>query len=94
MNMNLKLDLDLKTILPILHKLQPYVFGLALVGIFGYTAFLINASLNVKPNEVAPAAPTVPKITFDKKTIEAIKKLEVVEGTVPSGGIGKSDPFR
>ena len=95
--MNLKLGLDLKKILPALQKAQPYVFGLALIGVFGYTALVVNGALNVKPAETAPApaAGTVSsKITFDKATIEAVKKLNVVQGDVPVGDLGKDDPFK
>ena len=95
--MNLKLNLDLKNILPILLRAEPYVFGLVLVGVFGYTAWSINAALNVKPAAAAPtakgaAAPA--KITFDKSAIEAVKSLDVVGGDVPTGDLGKDDPFK
>jgi len=93
--MNLKLDLDFKKILPTLLKLEPYIFGLVLVGVFGYTAFVVNGFLNVKPvaNPAATASASA-KISFDKATIEAVKKLEVVTGAVPSGDLGTSDPFK
>jgi hypothetical protein len=104
--MNLKLDFDLKKILPVLLKLEPYIFGLALIGVFGFTAYVVNVALNVKPTEVvgAPAggattgagatAGASSRISFDKPTIEALKKLEVVEGTLPSSDIGRDNPFR
>ena len=91
--MNMKFDLDIKKWLPLLRKLQPYIFGIALVGVFGYTALLVNAALNVKPATSA-AAPAEPKISFDKKTIDAVKKLDVVQGSVPAGELGKTDPFK
>lgn len=96
MNMNLKLDLDFKKWLPLLRKAQPYVFGVLLVGVFAYTASAVNTALNVKAAETAPAtsASTSTKIVFDKATIEAVKKLDVVQGTVPTGDLGKSDPFK
>lgn len=95
MNMNLKLDFDLQKLLPVLRKVQPYVFGLLLIGAFGYTAFVVNRSLNVGPGDASTtAASPAPRITFDKKTIEAVKKLEVVEGSAPTGSLGTSDPFR
>ena len=94
MNMNFKLDLDLKKWLPIAQKLQPYVFGILLVGLFGYTAYVVNAALNVKP--IVSTVPTVnpaSKVSFDKATIDSVKKLEVVQGTVPTGSLGTNDPF-
>jgi len=96
MNMNLKFDLDLKKLLPILRRFEPYVFGVALIAVFAYTAIVVNAALNVKPvadPTLAPASPTA-KITFNKQTIEAVKKLNVVQGTVPTGDLGKDDPFK
>jgi hypothetical protein len=94
-NMNLKLDLDYKKWLPLLRTAQPYVFGLLLVGVFGYTAYVVNAALNVAP-DATPAATTnaAAKITFDKKTIQSLKDLEVVAGNVDTGALGKSDPFK
>lgn len=93
--MNLKLDLDIKKWLPILRQAQPYIFGLALVGIFAYTAYIVNAALNVRPNATVPtAAAAAATISFDKKTIDAVKKLDVVQGTVPTGDLGKADPFK
>lgn len=95
MNANLKLDLDFKKFLPALRRLQPYIFGVALIGVFAYTAYIVNGALNVKPAESAGAAAANPTtgIRFDKATIEAVKKLDVVPGTVPSGDLGKGDPF-
>lgn len=94
--MNLKLDLDLKKILPILRTAQPYVFGLVLIGVFAYTAWVVNAALNVKAAETVAGggAKPAPKIVFDKTTIEAVKNLDVVRGEVPIGDLGKSDPFK
>lgn len=95
MNMNLKLDLDIKKWLPILRQIQPYVFGVALIGVFGYTAVVVNQALDVKPAATTGTTPTAAsKVSFDKKTIEAVKKLDVVEGTVPTGSLGTNDPFR
>lgn len=96
MNMNFKLDLDIKKWLPILRKVQPYVFGAALVGVFGYTAVTVNKALDVKADPTAVTATATPaaKVSFDKNTIELLKKLEVVQGTVPTVDLGSSDPFK
>lgn len=95
MKMDLKLDLDMKKWLPRLRQAQPYVFGVALVAVFGYTAWVVDAALNVKPATVAaPVASPKAKVTFDKQTIEAVKKLQVVKGTVPTGELGTNDPFK
>ena len=96
MNMNLKLDLDIKKILPMVQKFQPYIFGVALVAVFAYTAVTVNQALDVKPADPATvvAAPAPAKVTFDKTTIAAVKKLDVVEGTVDPGALGTHDPFK
>ncbi|GAC1372934.1 MAG: hypothetical protein NVSMB39_7180 [Candidatus Saccharimonadales bacterium] len=93
--MNMKFDLYFKKLLPVLRKLQPYVFGLGLIMVFGYTAYAVNAALNVQPDTAAVAAPDpAAKIIFDKKTIDYVKSLPVVQGTVPIGDLGKADPFK
>ena len=93
--MNFKLDLDIKKWLPILQKLQPYVFGAALVGIFAYTALVVNNALAVKPADtVQTTAKPAAKVVFDKTTIEAVKKLDVVQGNVDPGTLGTNDPFK
>lgn len=99
MNMNLNLDLssiDLQKLLPVALKGLPYIFGVAMIGVFGYTAYAVNASLNIKPNPaaVAPAAQATPKITFDKSVITSLKALKGVDGNVPTGSLGTSDPFQ
>jgi hypothetical protein len=93
MNMNLKFNLDPKTILPMLRKAQPYIVGILLIGVFAYTAYVVNQALNVAP-AAAPSA-TIPKvsISFDKKTIDSVKSLNVVSGQVPASNLGKTDPF-
>jgi hypothetical protein len=98
-NMNLSLNPEeLKKLLPVLRKAQPYVFGLVLIGAFGYTAYAVNAALNVTPAPAVPAAvdPAAPKakIIFDKDTVAALKLLDTVSGDVPVGSLGTSDPFR
>jgi hypothetical protein len=94
MNMNLKLDLDYKKILPVLQRLQPLVIGVFLIGAFAYTAFVINQALNVKASEAPVAVKPLPKISFDKKTIASLKDLNAVGGDVPLGSLGKDDPFK
>jgi hypothetical protein len=89
MNMNFKLDVA--TILPQLKKFGPFLVGLSLVGLFGYTGYVINDAFNVKPAD--PAAAATAHITFDKATVEAVKNLHVIPGDVPTGNLGKSDPF-
>ena len=97
MNMNLNLSLDpesLKKILPALWKIQPYLVGILLIAIFGYTAYEVNIALNVKPVTIA-AAPTITsaKINFNQTTINSLKSLQPVGGDVPTGTLGSSNPF-
>ncbi len=94
--MNLKLELNaesLKALLPVLRKAQPYVFGLALIALFSYTAYFINAALNVQAATAQTEIKPLPKITFDKKTISALKSLYSVNGDVTLD-LGKDDPFK
>jgi hypothetical protein len=97
MNMNLNLSFkpqELKKILPVLRALQAPVIGLVLIGVFGYTAYVVNGALNVQPDKSkASGVKEVPKITFDKSTIQTLEKLEAVSGDVPTGNLGQSSPF-
>jgi hypothetical protein len=92
MNLNLSLKPeDLKKLLPALQKLQPYLFGSILIAVFGYTAYEVNAALNVQPG--TPPASTQAKITFDQPTINSLKSLQAVGGDVPTGTLGTDNPF-
>lgn len=97
MNMNLKMSFrpeDLKKLLPVLRGLQPYVVGLVLIGVFGYTAYVVNAALNVQPDKSkATGVKAAPKISFDKKTIQTLEQLQAVTGDVPTGSLGQDNPF-
>jgi hypothetical protein len=88
-----ELNLDsLKAVLPVLQKIQPLLFGAALVGVFGFTAYAINNSLNVKAAETQTTIKALPKITFDKPTIKSLDERNKVDGNVPLD-LGTSDPF-
>ena len=90
--MNLKLDLDYKKFLPYLKQAQPYIIGFVLIGLFGFTAYVVNQALNVKPASTATVT-VPPKIGFDKKAVDAIKSLNVTSGQVPTADLGTADPF-
>lgn len=96
--MNLKLDVNFQNLLPLAKKLQPYVFGLALVAVFGYTAWVVNGALNVKASTTPVAVdannPSIAKLRFDKTAIETVRSLDVVGSSVPVGDLGKGDPFK
>lgn len=96
MNTNLKLELNAETIkalIPLLVKAQPVIYGLLLVGVFGYTAYEVNLALNVQPATQQSAIKPLPKIVFDTKTIDSLKQLNQVTGEVPLGNLGGHDPF-
>ena len=95
MNMNMNLDLkSLKVnpavILPLLKRARAAIVGVVLIGVFGYTAYAVNAALNVTP-AVVPATPV--GISFDKGTLDSLKNLTPVPDTVAPASLGKSDPF-
>ena len=73
-----------------LKRAQPYVVGIVLVSLFGYTAYVVNTALNVTPDT---AANTAKPITFDRPTLNSLKRLDVVSGQLPSGEVGKDNPF-
>ncbi|HEX3082294.1 MAG TPA: hypothetical protein VHQ86_03500 [Candidatus Saccharimonadia bacterium] len=99
MNMDLKLNLDLKNLdlkklLPVLKMLQPYLVGVALIAVFAYTSYVVNNALETKADPNATAAqPAAPRIIFDQSAITTIKNLEVTQGQVPTGDLGTSNPF-
>jgi hypothetical protein len=93
--MNMKLELNmasLKALVPVLQKAQPYLFALVIVGAFGYTAYIINAALNVEAAESQTSIKALPKITFDKKTMESLKNRDKVDSNVPLD-LGGANPF-
>jgi len=90
MNISLKPE-DLKKLLPLLRQAQPYLVGIALIGVFAYTALVVNAAVNTKASTATIA--TEPKISFDKGTIDSLKSLQGVPGTVTTGALGGGSPF-
>jgi hypothetical protein len=94
-NLGMKLELNantLKAMLPVVQKLQPYIFGLLLVGVFGYTAYSVNHALNVQPAATQTAVTSLPKVTFDKDVMKSLRQRQKVDGQVPLN-LGATDPF-
>jgi len=91
MNTDLKLNFKFnrQATLDVLKRSEETLVGLALIGVFGYTALVVERATNVQPNPVAPSAVMV----FDQPTIDSLKHLTVVNGDTPLGSLGKSDPF-
>jgi hypothetical protein len=96
MNNNLKLEINLNTIkelLPILGKAQGLIFGCAVVALFGYTAYIVNQAVNVQPAASQSVIQPLPKITFNNQTMNQLKTLNNVGGSVPLGSLGTNNPF-
>ncbi len=93
MNMNLKLNFKLnpRQILAKLSQVLPIIFGVALIAVFGYTAWLINGALNLKPSELTNSAPAA--IKFDQATIKYVQSLKAVSGQTGVTAVGKPNPF-
>lgn len=96
MNNSLKLDLNINTIkqlLPALAKAQVYIYGVAVIAIFGYTAYTVNQALNVQPATAQSVITPLPSIKFNNSTMSQLKTLNNVGGQVPLGSLGTSNPF-
>jgi hypothetical protein len=100
MNLNINLSFspeDLKKLLPYLAKSQAYIFGILLIIAFGYTAYVVNAALNVGPSSVSPLPSQAAKINFDIKadqeTIQSLKSLSTVQSNISTNNLGTSNPF-
>jgi hypothetical protein len=89
--MKMNLNFSPATLLTALRRYGRPLAGLLVAAVFGYTGWVINQAFNVKPAE-STAAATV-KVVFDKKAIDTVKGLTVVNGQVAPGDLGKSDPF-
>jgi hypothetical protein len=89
--MNLKLPTNFKPYLKRLSRLRTPVVGVLLIGIFAYTAFIVNGATNVKSDGVTPS--TTPKVSFDKATLKTVSNRTNVSGYTTLGTLGKSDPF-
>ncbi len=89
--MNLKLPHNFRNYLKLLSRAKTALIGVLLIGIFGYTAYIVNAATNIKSDSGTSAADT--KITFDKATLKALANRNNVPDQTPLGALGKSDPF-
>jgi hypothetical protein len=94
-NKNLKLELNADTVramLPMLRKSLPSVVGLALVGVFGYTAYELNAAINVQPSASQSTLTPLPAVSFSQKVISSLQNRDSVNGTVPVD-LGTNNPY-
>jgi uncharacterized membrane protein len=85
-NANLKVEINMKSIkegLAVLRKAQATIYGLILVGVFGYSAFIINAAINVAPAATQSTIKALPKVTFDKATMDSLRNRDKVDASVP-----------
>jgi Kef-type K+ transport system membrane component KefB len=95
-NKNLKIELDLNTlkqVLQVLAKAQVLIYGVAVVAIFGFTAYSVNQALNAQPASAQSVIQPLPKISFNNKTMSQLKSLNNVGGSVPLGSLGTNNPF-
>ena len=98
MNLNISFKPeDLKKMLPYVWQVQPYVFGVLLILIFGFTAYEVNSALNVTASTQSTLPSSAAKINFETKadqaTISSLKSLQNVQGTVSTGNLGTANPF-
>jgi hypothetical protein len=89
--MNLKLSIPKfnNSLFAKLARYEHLAVGVLLIGLFGYTAFVVQQAMNVAADPVIPSV----TISFDAKTLESLKSLTVVQGQTPLGNLGKADPF-
>ena len=89
--MNLKLPTNLKHYLKHFSRLRTPIVGVILIGIFGYTSFIVNGATNVKSD--GKTTSTEAKVSFDKATLKSVSSRTTVSGYTTLGTLGKSDPF-
>ncbi|HSX01421.1 MAG TPA: hypothetical protein VLF67_04225 [Candidatus Saccharimonas sp.] len=92
MDLKFNFKLDPKVILPILRMAGPYLTGLAVIAVFGYTGWVINQAFNVEPAATSTIPPSK-AVVFDKQAVTIVKNLQVVPGDVAPVPLGKTDPF-
>ncbi len=86
-----KLPTNIAPLLKKLSQLRTAIVGVLLVGIFGYTAFIVNGVINAKIDKTTTASTT--KITFDKSALKALTSRSDVPDQTALGTLGKPDPF-
>lgn len=91
MNLKLSLPTNIKPYLKLLAKSRTALVGLVLVGLFGFTAYIVNTATNVKSDGVSDEKAA--RIIFDKSAIQAVKTRSQVPDQTVLGTLGKSDPF-
>ncbi len=57
--MNTNLSFEPAALLVQLRRFAPQLIGLALIGVFAYTGWVVNEAINVKPADVGKAMTTV-----------------------------------
>jgi hypothetical protein len=90
-----KIELNMATLKAVLAQLQKYqalLYGLALVAVFGYTAYVINTALNVAPATTQTAIKPLPKIKYDQTVMDSLSTRGVVDDKVQID-LGTTDPF-
>jgi len=88
-NLNLNFKFNPQSTLALLKRSEVTLVGIVLIGLFGYTAIVVERATNVEPDAVSPSGVMV----FDQPTIDSLKTLTIVNGETPLGNLGKTDPF-
>jgi hypothetical protein len=92
-NLNLNLNVEsLRAALPALRKALPSIVGLALVGLFAFTAYELNSLINVQSASTQSTIPPLQKIVFDQKVLSSLQNRSNVNGSVPLN-LGTNNPF-
>ena len=88
-NLNLNFKFNSQATLALLKRSEATLVGIVLIGLFSYTAIVVERATNVEPDAVSPSGVMV----FDQPTIDSLTTLTIVNGDPPSGRLGKTDPF-
>jgi len=87
----------MKKALDIIIKARGFIFTLVVIALFGYLARQISLIASVTPDQSALDAAqkrvNVQSVKLDTKTINSLKNINTVDGSVNPGSVGRYDPF-
>jgi len=87
----MKLLFDYSAKLKVLRPFLPYLFGLGLIALFGYTSWTINTAFSPQPD--VNSSLIKGKVTFDQATINAVKALGDNSSQVQGVSTESTSPF-
>lgn len=91
MKMKLALPTSIQPYIHSLAKARTALVGLILIGVFGYTAYVVNLASNVRSDATSGTKSTT--IIFDKATLKSLSSRDQVPDQTALGALGKPDPF-